>query len=241
MRKGIAMDKTIEEIAKKYIVNNDYDFVNTIYAFNIFKNYLKGKTVLEIGSADGVMTEKIVNIAKRVDVVEPSKFYYDIIKNIKGVNLIFNDFIENISFKDTYKVVLTASLLHHIERPDIFLFELKKVLNNNSIVLATVPNMTSLHRQMGVEMGLLKSVYDETERNRKFQQFGRFDLNSFKKLFEDCGYEILESYGYMLKPFSSDIMFRLNLSKKQLNALFYLGKKYQEICSQLFVRAKIKL
>lgn len=230
----------VESVAKEYKVNDDYDIVNTNYAFNIFKDLIKGKTVLEIGSADGLMTEKIVNIAKKLDVVEPSKTYCDSIKNIKGINLIFNDFIENIYFEDTYEVVLMASLLHHIEHPDNFLLEIKKRFND-SIILATVPNMTSLHRQMGVEMGLLNSVYDQTERNKKYQQFGRFDMNSFKKLFEDCGYEILESYGYMLKPFSSEIMLKLNLSEKQLNALFNLGKRYQKICSQLFVKAKIKL
>ena len=235
------MDKVIEEVAKKYLVANDYDFVNTDYAFSIFKDYIKGKIVLEIGSADGVMTEKIVNISKKLDIVEPSDVYCDIVKNIKGINLVFNDFIENISFENTYEVVLMASLMHHIECPEDFLLNIKKVLNNDSTILATVPNMTSLHRQMGVEMGLLNSVYDETERNRKFHQIGRFDLISFKKLFEDCGYEILESYGYMLKPFPSDIMLKLNLSQEQLNGLFNLGKKYQEICSQLFVRAKIKL
>ena len=235
------MDNVIEKVAKEYLVNNDYDIVNTNFAFNIFKDYIKDKTVLEIGSADGVMTEKIVNIAKILDVVEPSKIYCNIIKNIKGVNFIFNDFLENIQFESTYEVVLIASLLHFFEHPENFLLEIKKIINHESIVLATVPNVTSLHRQMGVEMGLLNSVYDETERNKKFQQFGRFNLNSFKELFEDCGYEVLESYGYMLKPFSSDIMFKLDLSEEQLNALFNLGKKYQGISSQLFVRAKIKL
>ena len=231
--------KKLEEISNFYEPKNDYDYINTMLAFKIFQKQLHGKSVLEIGCADGAMTELLVQEAFILAVVEPSTNYCNIIKNIKGVRNIYNGFLEDIQNPLQYDIVLCASLIHHIEEPNQFLNSIKKFLKPSGVVLATVPHVKSLHRRIGVKMGLLSSEYGDSERNVRFAQFGRYDMEKFQKLFEHNRYSILESYGYMIKPFSSDIMEKIGLNEKQVQAMFEIGKEFQEISSQLYIKATI--
>lgn len=230
----------LEEISNNYSVENDYDSINTRLAFKIFKNDIKRKNVLEIGSADGYMSKMIIEYCNSLDILEPSSNYCSIIKN-QNINVkdIYNCFIEDLDKSLKYDVIIIAGLLHHIENPTIFLNLLKNHLNRNGIVLATVPNVESLHRRIGVKMGILKNEFDSSLRNIQFNQYGKFNLKYFKELFINCEYNIKESYGYMIKPFSSEIMEKLNLNDEQINAMFTIGKEFQEICSQLYIKATI--
>jgi len=231
--------KVLEDVSEKYETKKDYDYVNTLLAFNIFKNNLVNKSILEVGCADGAMTEIIVKYANYLDVIEPSKRYCEMARKIDGVADVYNCFTHEIDNPKKYDVVLLASLLHHIENPIDFLIDIKKFLKPNSIVLATVPNVKSLHRKIGVKMGVLKDEYGNSERNKKLHQFGRFDKEKFQNVFVNSGYQILESYGYMIKPFSSEIMEKIDLNQQQIEAMFEIGKEFEEISSQLFIKVKI--
>ena len=69
------------------------------------------------------------------------------------------------------------------------------------------------------------------------QQPGRFVKASLEDLFRRAGYEVLESYGFMLKPFSNAQMESLNLEWPVIDALFEIGKEYPDLATHLFVRA----
>lgn len=228
----------LEKVAGFYNVKKDFDYFNTKLASSIICPYCKDKTVLEIGCADGVMTEDLVKVSRALTIVEPSASYCAEIQKIYKDIRIYNCFLEEVKDNVKFDVVVMASLLHHVKEPALFLQVVRKFLSNDGIVLATVPNMTSLHRQIGVKAGSLKDVYDSTERNIQFNQCGRYDKNSFEKLFRDSGFEVLESYGYMLKPFSSEQMMSLNLDWEVILALFEIGKENERMASQLFIMAK---
>jgi hypothetical protein len=57
-------------------------------------------------------------------------------------------------------------------------------------------------------------------------------------LFRRSGYEILESYPYMLKPFSNEQMAKLDLGWPIIDALFEIGKEHPDLASHLFIRAR---
>ena len=109
---------------------------------------------------------------------------------------VLNCFLEDIEEPLRYDVIVVASLLHHLEDPCGFLGAAGRLLNERGVLLATVPNMTSLHRQLGVKAGALRDVSDATKTNVTFQQPGRFVKASLEALFHRSGYEILESCLY---------------------------------------------
>lgn len=229
----------LEKVADFYIVKKDYDYFNTKLASIIISPLCENKNVLEIGCADGVMTEDLVKVSRTLTVVEPSTGYCDIIRKNHTDVRVNNCFLEEVKDTAKFDVVVMASLLHHIKDPVSYLDIVKKFLGDNGVVLATVPSMTSLHRQIGVKAGALQDIYDTTERNAQFNQFGRYDKPSFEALFRRCGYDVLESYGYMLKPFSSEQMMSLRLDWKVIMALFEIGKENEHLASQLFLRARL--
>jgi hypothetical protein len=93
-------------------------------------------------------------------------------------------------------------------------------MKEEGCIIATVPNMHSLHRGIGVKAGFLKNIYSSTEWNIRFNQFGRFTEETLEKVFQQYGFKIHESFGYMLESFSSRQMQSLNLSMNIYCALF---------------------
>jgi len=234
----------VECMAGQYDVSKDFDQYNTMLATRIILPYCFGKRVLEVGCATGEMTVELTEAAAELTVLEPSKLYCNIVAEKiadqkKHVPRFVNGFLSDMPEETPYDVVVLASLLHHLENPACFLAELKRLIHSGSEVLATVPNMTSLHRRIGAKAGLLSDMYGTTLRNNLFNQYGRFDLEQLEDLFCLSGFEVRESYGYMLKPFSSSQMMLLDLELPMIDALFELGKEFPALASQLFVRAAI--
>jgi len=230
----------IEEIAKEYDISQDFDIVNTKFATDLILPFCNDRMVLEVGCATGEMTKELAKVCRKLVVVEPSVKYC---QNLASYDLdidIHNCFFEELESKDQYDIVILASLLHHIEVPGNFLQLVKEKLKDEGFILATVPNMNSLHRRVGVKAKLLENTRASTERNIRFGQYGRFTKESFKELFNQSGFKIYECFGYMLKPFSSGQMQGLNLPRNIYQALFELGKEFEELSSQLFIRASKK-
>ena len=84
-------------------------------------------------------------------------------------------------------------------------------------------------------MGLLPDVFADTPRNRIFDQPGRYTKETLEALCVACGYKILESFGFFLKPFSDEQMQRINAEDELIDALFELGKRHEDLASLLYI------
>ena len=104
-------------------------------------------------------------------------------------------------------------------------------------LFVTVPNMLSLHRRLGAEMGLVESPYATSERNRRFRQPGRFDHDSLRSLLERAGWRVEELSGFFLKPFPNQVMDQLKLTESLLTGLFRMGRKVPQLACQIYVEA----
>ena len=233
------MDKVnVDGIAKEYRQEGDFDRIGTRLASRIITPLCDGRDVLEVGCAFGDMTADLAEVARSVTVVEPSATFCQAVGRRLGSRVrLVNAFLEQLQTDQQYDVIVLASLLHHLDDPVAFLRHARQLLKPGGMVLATVPNMTSLHRRVGVKAGLIKDVTDTTERNTRFQQPGRFVKATLDDVFRKAGYEIVESYGFMLKPFSNAQMESLNLEPGIIDALFEIGKEFPDLATHLFVRA----
>lgn len=233
--------KTLEDVTQFYDIPNDFEFFNIKLSCMIICPLCKGKDVLEVGCGSGEMTGELLEVSRSLCVAEPTSRFSGIILEKFGsrVNKVFNCFVADIKDDLRFDIVVLSGLLHHVAQPVQLLNDIKRFLNSDGIVVATVPNMTSLHRRVGVKLGVLDDMYGDTERNIKFQQPGRFDKGSFESLFRDCDYDVLESFGYMLKPFSSEQMMSLKLDWNVIKALYELGRENEHLASQLFIRARL--
>lgn len=227
----------LDAIAGGYDLAEDFDQYNTLFATELILPFCADRDVLEVGCATGQMTRALAPAARRLTVAEPCARYAEAIRaELPGVN-VRQCYFEELPGTERFEVIVLAGLLHHIKDCPTFLAAVARRLAPDGLVLATVPNMRSLHRRLGAAAGMIPTPDGETERNRRFAQYGRFTKESLGELFADSGYRVQECFGYMLKPFNSEQMMRLGLPLEVLRGLNALGRQFEELSSQLFLRA----
>ena len=148
----------------------------------------------------------------------------------------------NINYK--FDVVIISSLLHEVEDATSILEKLHSIINPNTIVHVNVPNAKSFHRILAYEMGLIDSVYEMSPTNLLLQQHSVFDLKSLSSLINDCGFEIIDSGSYFIKPFSHNQMAQLIkekfLNMNSLDGLFKMTKYMPDLGSEIYANFKLR-
>lgn len=206
--------------------------------FETIQPFFRGQSLLEIGPADGAMTEFLVKHFSRVVLLEPSKRYVNILKSRFPHAVVMQQFVESFVPTATYDTIIMAHVLEHIENPVSALVNLKKAMHQSSRLIIIVPNADSVHRHLGVAMGLLPQ---RTALNAYDKQLGHkrvYTRALLTKHIHDSGLEITHSGGILIKPLSNDQMKSWNSTI--VHGLFIIGRKLPDLCSELYVVCRLK-
>jgi 2-polyprenyl-3-methyl-5-hydroxy-6-metoxy-1,4-benzoquinol methylase len=212
---------------------------NTIrYSFDIAQRYFVGSTLLEMGPAEGVMTELLITTGKKITVVEGSKlFCRDLQKRFPNATIIHSLF-EEFKPKQSFDNIILGHVLEHVEDPIAILTRAKQWLTpNTGRLFAAVPNARSLHRQAAVIMGLLKSedALNETDIHHGHRRV--FNPESFRNIFYQAGLDIEIFGGYWVKPVSNR-QIEETWTPEMLDAFMQLGERYPDIAGEIYVVAR---
>lgn len=206
------------------------------HCFEILQRYLHGSRILELGPAEGVMTELLSETDKRLTVVEGSSVFCESLRqrfpNIEVVHALFEQFEPN----EKYDFIVLGHVLEHVQDPERVLRRARLWLRPNGRVFAAVPNARSLHRQAAVIMGLLPK---EDALNDKDKHHGHrivFNPESFRALFTRAGFAINVFGGYWLKPVSNSQM-ENGWTQSMVEAFMQLGERYPDIAGEIYVVA----
>jgi 2-polyprenyl-3-methyl-5-hydroxy-6-metoxy-1,4-benzoquinol methylase len=141
-----------------------------------------------------------------------------------------------------FDCIVLSSLLHEVEQPRELLRAIADLCGAATVLHVNVPNARSLHRRLGVQLGLLGSVHDRTATQQRMQQQASFDADSLSALVTEAGFETFASGAYFLKPFAHAQMAELLgqgvISERLLEALYTLGEQLPEHASELWVNAR---
>ena len=199
--------------------------------------YCKDKSVLTLGLGNGKLIEAISKTCKTQHVIEGSQGIIDKFwKNFKNSTVECN-FFEKVPTHQKFDVILANHVLEHVDdTKNLLKNTLSKLMNKQTKLLITVPNAKSLHRQIGVEMGLLNSIFDLNPSDYAAGHQRVYDINS---LFEDIkagGLNISKHGGYNLKLVSLAQM--KEWDNDLLEAIFQVSKSQTtDICANLWVLA----
>ncbi len=170
---------------------------------------VRDASVLELGFMDGQWTDRFRALGCRVTVVEGALRNYEFgrtkyagDRNVELVHALFEDFAPT----GRFDVLLMGGMLKHLDDPAALLRRSRAWLASGGLLIATTPNAKSLHRRIGVHMGLLDSLSDLSPTDRSVGNLRHYDLDSFRSLLEQGGYRVEEIATAMLKPVSSDRM-----------------------------------
>ena len=228
----------LEEIARTHDTHRDFDGVLARYTAEIISPRVQGLRVIEAGCSTGVITERLLVDASAVHIVEGSSGYAEAVRRrFQSVSLtcsLFHDFQP----QERFDAVVAAGVLHHLEDPVGELTHMAGWVKPGGAIHITVPNMTSLHRRLGVAMHVTGSVYDTSDRNVRFAQPGRYDAAKLRCDVEAAGLVAADSFAFFLKPFPHDVMNGIEFSEDALRGLFRLGIEFPELACQLYIEAR---
>lgn len=165
--------------------------------------------VLELGFMDGQWTDHFLEKGCQVTVVEGAQKNYDFgLNKYAGNNNVtmIHSLFEEFNAEKTYDVILAGGMLKHLDAPVAFLKKSRSWLAPNGFLIATTPNAKSLHRRVGVHMGMLNNLFDLSETDKKIGNLKHYDIDSFRTLLSLGNYKVKEIATAILKPVSSDKM-----------------------------------
>lgn len=203
--------------------------------------YFVGNSCLEMGCAEGSGTEFLLKRFKKVVTVDGSVKAINHIKKKHPTSKLqaINAYFENMNLGYvSFDTLVLAHILEHVDNPLIILKQAKKYAKPGSSIIIDVPNGNSLHRQIGVEMGLLKKCTDLNEADISIGHQRVYLPNTFRLEVENSGLKIKAFGGMFIKVLSNSQTEKV-FDSKQLEALFKVGLANPEIAAEMFIVATI--
>lgn len=199
---------------------------------------------LEVGSYDGSMTELLLKRFTKIEVIEPSKDLANVVSS-KFPNRVFvwNSKLEDHRPTKKYRNIFLVHTLEHVEDPLDFLGKIKNLLAEEGHLYLMVPNAGALSRRIATKMGLLEAPNAVMDGERKQGHLRTYDLDSLVKDVVASRLKIRETGGIFVKPMANfqldaAIEFQV-ISQSYLNACYELSNEFPELCSSIYIVAKL--
>jgi len=231
----------LERISENSIYSKGISAITQQYCVQIFIRYLKEGSILELGPAEGVMTDILYPLyPQNYTIVDGSSVFVNNLKkrypSINAVESIFEEFDPNNLTPSTFDNIILGHVLEHVVDPVVVLGLCRKWLKNEGLILAAVPNKNSIHRQAAVEMGLLKKLDDFSEKDKRHGHRRIFGQDSLLEIFNKAGLYIIANGGYWLKPIS-DAQVESQWTDSMIPAFLKLGELYPDIAGEIYAIA----
>ena len=227
----------LERISGVSLYSAGVNSVSMKYAFKIAERHMVGDSILEMGPAEGVMTELLVATGKKLTLVEGSALFCDSLRRrfpqAQTIHSLFEEFQPNELFDN----IILGHVLEHVENPVDILSRAKRWLKPGmGRLFGAVPNARSLHRQAAVIMGILREEDALNEMDIHHGHRRVFNPESFRNAFFQAGLKIEIFGGYWMKPVSN-AQIEASWTHEMIEAFMGLGERYPDIAGEIYVVA----
>lgn len=226
--------KRVESLSKWYLEEQlDFDKRLIRYRYETIKPKFIGKHCLELGPAEGEMTQFLINDFEKLTVVEGSHELLEKIQdmpNLIKVHSLFEDYEPDKLF-DT---IILEHVLEHVDNPVDLLKLVKRWLNPEGRLFLGVPNANSIHRLAAVKMELLSEPSQLNSRDIALGHRRVYTPATFIKDVEKSGLNVDEWGGVYFKPLSN-AQIQDNWSEEMIEGFFKLGQDFPEFAAEIFV------
>lgn len=232
------MNEKLNDYVGNYNYRNSIMEMATTYCGKIFADNMVQGSVLELGPAEGIMTEKLYPLFSDYTVVDGSTIYAERMKkdypNINVICSFFEDYKPDRKFDN----IILGHVLEHVDNPIEILKLCRNWLCDNGRILSAVPNSHSLHRQSAVIMGLLERENQLNETDKGIGHQRVYDLKMLQRDFAEANLKVLKSGGYWIKPLSNS-QIDLQWTDEMKMAYMILGEKFPDISAEIYVIATV--
>ncbi|MHB8703196.1 MAG: class I SAM-dependent methyltransferase [Candidatus Tyrphobacter sp.] len=227
-------EERLEALAPHYDAGADFDR-HMLGAFaSVLKRRVAGAHVLDLGCSTGTTSQAIADVVGSLDLVDGSATYIKAARQrVHGRHVrFFASLFENFVPDRLYDHIICSHVMEHVAEPIETLSRMKSWLAPSGRIWVYVPNARSLHRLLGVKMGLCASVYDLSERDHRIGHRRVYDGDALSHHIRAAGLSHSELRGVLIKPLPNALMEKLG--GRVIQGLLDLGADYPEISSDIF-------
>ncbi|MCC6962375.1 MAG: class I SAM-dependent methyltransferase [candidate division Zixibacteria bacterium] len=231
----------LDKISDSYNSEVDFDRYLIEFNFDVLQHHLCGDQILEMGCASGVMTRLLLTKVARLDVVDGSQKYIDQLKPELGGQVRFElALFEDYDTSKKYTDIILARALEHIDDPVALLSKMARWLTPDraAAIHIVVPNADSLHRRIGVAMGMLPSVTALSERDHKYGHKRVYTRPLLEEHITKAGLQVVHAEGIYLKPLANAQMEQW--PRNLIDAYYRVGKQFSDACAELYVKCAVR-
>lgn len=228
--------KELERVASlsDWYLKEQLDFDKRLirYRYETIKPRLVGTRGLELGSAEGEMTQFLVNDFEQLTIVEGAA---DLIAQIPArANLIkVHALFEEFQPEQPFDSIILEHVLEHVDDPVALLNRVKNWLSPNGRLFLGVPNGNSIHRLVAVKMGLLDTPCQLNARDHALGHRRVYTPETLRADIEKCGIKVLEMGGVYFKPLSNG-QIQEHWTEEMIQGFYELGKDFPEIAAEIY-------
>lgn len=223
----------VESLSDWYLKEQlDFDKRLIRFRYQTLKPHLQGPDGLELGPAEGEMTQFLVNDFIRLTVVEGASELLAQIPEypkLKKVHSLFEDFQP----EQRFNTIIMEHILEHVDRPVELLERVKEWLAPGGKILMGVPNGKSIHRLVAVKMGLLTQPCELNSRDHALGHRRVYTQDTLKADIQASGLNLVEMGGVFFKPLSNK-QIQDHWSEEMIQGFYELGKDFPENAAELY-------
>lgn len=191
---------------------------------------------LELAQHCGKLTV-VDGSSDKIEALEVACSWRHQVDNIYPVHSLFEEF----EVAGQYDEIVMLHALEHIreEYRGKLLESIKGWLKPDGAFTVSVPNGNSLHRRLGVELGILTSVHQFSQSDYEKGHETVYDVDSLQNELKRSGFRIQNLDGYFVKTVPDQQMKDNSdfYTNDYLRANFELSRKLEpDICAELIVR-----
>lgn len=210
------------------------------------KKYAKGKSWLDVGSADGAAMIPIQKYGFICKGLEISKESINFAKKYRNLTLFPETTFSLVSTKKKWNVISYFGVLHHIPNPIKELKNCNKLLSNGGIIVIDGPNADSISTY-------IQQLSTEADRHLvPTSHIMLFSLESLKTALEKTGFELVAAWFYgmdmieflkfMKNNYKVNNTHLFEFFKKNLNKFqFVIDKEFKSDFFMVIARKKERL
>ena len=220
----------LEEIARNYHLSGNMPdmFIEAIcQEFEIkwlSRRIRDDDQILDLGFGDGLFLKAFHN-HPNFTILEGSKSLVEhgqkVARELNSQARIIHTYFEDYVTADRFDVIIASHVLEHVEDSKKVLSLCKTWLKDDGQLIIIVPNRESLHRRLGVTMGLQQELDDLSPRDKAVGHLRVYSIESLTKEVEESGFRALESRGFFTKALSNAQM--INLAPEVIQGLCKLS------------------
>lgn len=214
---------------------------NSCAAMNLemIEKYGTFDSAIFMGLGDGSLLEQIGPRFKALAVVEAADVLvlearrrFAAMQNLQFVTSYFEAYAPASNRQGA--CILGNHVLEHLDNPVEVLSKTRSWLRPDGIAIFTVPNATSLHRRIGVEMGVLQKNNELSQQDKVVGHQRVYDRPGLRADVIAGGYAVIEEGGFNLKLVSQAQM--VDWPEALHAAIYRVSRECPaELCSNLYV------